>query len=351
MPAYINGIGLLSPQNLGDGNAFLNPSVGNSRNFLNCIEPDYASYINPSQLRRMSRILKMGVTAGIMAVKESNTQPTSIITGTGYGCLEDTTTFLTKMVEFDEGALNPTPFMQSTHNTISSQLALTLQCQGYNQTYVQGGFAFEHALLDALLLLAEHPDQQILTGAVDELTETRHHIHQRFNKYRKAMNNSLDLFNHQENGTIAGEGAAYLLLSGEKSVSTKAVIEGVACAYNLQTEGIDSFMDQFLSKYKLNPEEIDLILIGKNGDAKADARMDVVVAKKFPGCTVGLFKHLCGEYSVASSFGVALAANILSTGTIPQAVAENQREGAVKTVLIYNQYFEKYRSLMLLRSC
>ena len=62
-----------------------------------------------------------------------------------------------KMVDSNESALNPTPFIQSTHNTIGSQIALLLQCQGYNQTYTQRAFSFENVLLDAILELKENP--------------------------------------------------------------------------------------------------------------------------------------------------------------------------------------------------
>ena len=130
MATYINGVGAISPQKTwGDEGVLLSAPVDYPNNYLSCIEPDYTQYIDPKYLRRMSRILKMGVTASIMALKEAEIAiPDGIITGTGYGCLEDTGIFLRKMVEQNEQALNPTPFIQSTHNTIGSQIALLLTC-------------------------------------------------------------------------------------------------------------------------------------------------------------------------------------------------------------------------------
>ena len=49
--------------------------------------------------------------------------------------------------------LTPTSFIQSTHNTVGGQIALELQCKGYNFTYVHGSNSFESALLDAKLQL------------------------------------------------------------------------------------------------------------------------------------------------------------------------------------------------------
>lgn len=124
MALYISGSGNISPKLTADSD------------FIQSGEPDYGEWIDVRQLRRMSRIIKMGVTAAQIALKEAGIErPDGVITGTGYGCLEDTGLFLNKMIINKEEALNPTPFMQSTHNTIGSQIALLLQCQGYNQTF------------------------------------------------------------------------------------------------------------------------------------------------------------------------------------------------------------------------
>jgi 3-oxoacyl-(acyl-carrier-protein) synthase len=170
MPVYIKGMGNISPQKTwGDDQLLAKPS-DYSGSKLSCIEPDYAQFMDVKQLRRMSRIIKMGVAAGTMALREAGINtPDGIITGTSFGCLEDTGVFLTKLIENKEFALNPTPFIQSTHNTIGSQIALLLQCQGYNQTYTQRAFSFEHALLDAVLELKDNPQQHILVGGVDEI--------------------------------------------------------------------------------------------------------------------------------------------------------------------------------------
>ena len=139
-------MGNISPQKTWDDETLLTKPLVYQGNRLATYEPDYTKYIEPKQLRRMSRIIKMGVTAGSMALKNAGLPiPDGIITGTAYGCLDDTGIFLKKMIENKEHALNPTPFIQSTHNTIGSQIALLLQCQGYNQTYTQGAFSFENS--------------------------------------------------------------------------------------------------------------------------------------------------------------------------------------------------------------
>ena len=343
-------MGNISPQKTWGDNAFLEQPMSFDGDKLTCYEPDYTQFVDPKQLRRMSRIIKMGVAAGSMALKNAGiTVPNGIITGTAYGCLEDTGTFLNKMIESNEHALNPTPFIQSTHNTIGSQIALLLQCQGYNQTYTQGAFSFEGALIDALLELKDSPAQTLLVGGVDEITHVSHAIQKRFGIFR-AQGNNLDLFPSSSKGTMNGEGAAYFVLTGEKSPDDHVRIDGLKTLYNpggnLQKEIIS-----FLEQASLKSSDIDLILTGKNGDVSSDLVIDEITNSMFASSAVGVFKHLCGEYPTASAFALWLAIKSIQQNFIPDTVVFKKGDRPVKRVLIYNPYFEKYHSLILVQAC
>lgn len=349
MKAYINGVGVISPQGTWiDDPCHLQP-CGYVGNFMKAIEPEYASWLSPQVSRRMSRIMKMGITSALMALRESGlVSPDGIVTGTGYGALEDTTTFLTKISDLNEDALNPTPFMQSTHNTIGSAIALLLQCTGYNQTYVQSACSFEHTLLDALMLLHEEPECNILAGGVDEWTTASHAIHARFNKYRTSDLNSLSLFREGEAGTIAGEGAAYFVLSSQRSSGSKAIVQGIKTWHDPNASA-GSRIKEFLNVHNCNPADISLVVTGKSGDNRYDHLIDETVAQVLPRIPTATFKHLCGEYSTASAFALALSVRTLQSGTLPPAMGKLTSE--INTILIYNSYFNSDHSLMLVRRC
>lgn len=340
MKLYINSVGIISPSLQASGEWQL-PRV--DENYLTCIEPDYTQWIQPQQLRRMSRIMKMGTTAALMAVKAGESKSDAIIAGTAYGCLEDTATFLTKIIELNEEALNPTPFMQSTHNTIAAQIALLQNCQGYNQTYVHGAFSFEHALLDAGMLLTDNPAQTILTGGVDELTKAGHAIHSRFNKYRKE--NTPYLISPAGDGTWAGEGAAFFMLSGADE-STVAIAD-VHTFMASSSEQAFQQLDNFLKQNQLDTNTIDFLLTGKNGDQKNDLFYDQLIDARFSDQAVGAYKHLCGEYSTSTAFATALAYTILKHQTVPVSVLNSSLNTPIKTLLIYNTYGQ-HHSLILL---
>ena len=84
--------------------------------------------------------------------------------------MENTENFLSAMCRDGEEMLPPTYFMMSTHNTISSAVAILLRCHGRNCTYSQKDISFESALLDAFLQLQVGGVSNTLVGSHDETT-------------------------------------------------------------------------------------------------------------------------------------------------------------------------------------
>lgn len=125
---------------------------------------------DPMQRRRMSRIVRDGVTAA--AACSAGYAVDAILTATAYGCLADSEKFLRTLLESDEQLLPPSAFIQSTFNTVGATVA---QLQGrhcYNTTYAHGAGSFGSAMLDALLLLDAREARNVLVGAAEEVTPT-----------------------------------------------------------------------------------------------------------------------------------------------------------------------------------
>src|SRR5210317_1112564 len=168
MAVYINGIGLISPQETRNNNSFLEQKVFPDGEYFTITEPPYKEYIEPRELRRMSKVLRNGLVSAKIALEESNIEnPDAILTGTGLGCATDTKKFLIAMSENQETLLTPTSFIQSTHNTLGGSIAIGLGCHHYNMTYVNRGFSFESALLDALLMIEAGEINNALVGGFD----------------------------------------------------------------------------------------------------------------------------------------------------------------------------------------
>lgn len=129
------------------------------------------NYIKPIEARRMGKIMKSSLLSSLKALEQAGVElPDAIITATSLGCLENSEQLLIQLINEGETTLKPTYFMQSTHNTISSNIAIRLGCHGYNITYTQDEKSMEWALRDAQHLLRSGKCKTVLVGCHEETT-------------------------------------------------------------------------------------------------------------------------------------------------------------------------------------
>ena len=350
MPVFINGIGLISPQKTVETNHFLKEIVEYNDDYLKCIEPEsYKKYIDPIQSRRMSRLIKMGIASAKICLNDAGCgNPDAIITGTGLGSVEDTEKIL-RTIHLDQPFLNPTPFMQSTYNTISSQIAIQLKCHNYNSTYVHRSFSFESCLQDALGQIKEGSARNVLAGGIDEMTLNHLSITRRSGHWKKGHVRNLDMLKWDSPGSLAGEGSAYFLLSADKKDESYACLHDVKTLYKPASQNeILNRVTSMLSVSELTLSDIDLVLLGINGDNRTDHLYYEFAGSFFPATPLAYYKHLCGEYYTANGFALWLSANILKRQDVPSILyINNDRPQQVHNILIYNQYYNANHSLIL----
>lgn len=350
--SYISGIGCISPQNTIQNDVFPAEPVNHNALFLQCIQPEsYRDYINPVLSRRLSRIIKMGITSALISLKEAGIDnPGAIITGTGLGCVEDTEKFLMTMLDNNETLMNPTNFMQSTYNTISSQIAIILKCFNYNSTYVHRGFSFESALTDALDLIHRGEADSALVGGIDEFTENHFRVTSLLGEWRQQAENNLDLLKTSGKGTIPGEGSVFVTLTDDRMASSYARLLGIKTIYKPKTtQNLVDAIHALLGENHLAATDIDLLMAGLNGDVSGDAFYHQIMDSVFPQTPVTGFKNLCGEYHTASAFGLWLVSNILKHQIIPEVcLCKGNPADNIRHILLYNHFAGQQHSLMLL---
>jgi len=286
------------------------------------ISPNYKDFIDAGLLRRMSKILRMSVTAAKDCLSQANIeQPGAIIAGTGLGCLQDTEKFLNTSLTI-EGLLPPTSFIQSTHNTIAGQISLSIGNHGYNMTHTQNTLSFEHALIDTSLLLNEGKDY-ILTGAADEFIPF------------------LDVAAGQlfpGSAPTLTSAASFFLFSNMKTDSSVAQVRDVTTVGLVQD--IDAGIDSFLSDSFLNVSELDLVLYS---DITAAGSLDSVAHQYFNGhyhtqSKLIDYTTLSGLYPTNSAFAMHYAVD---------RIQDNKE---IKRVLILNRLNKINLGLTLIES-
>jgi 3-oxoacyl-(acyl-carrier-protein) synthase len=353
MKAYIQSFNSISPVQIpavSPENTGL-PNV--EKKYLQAIEPDYKEIINPNLIRRMGRVIKMGVASSMKCLKDAGVEnPDAIITGTALGCIEDTEKFLNQIVVNKEQFLAPTSFIQSTHNTIAGQIALLLKCHSYNFTFVHRNFSFENAVTDSLMMLAEHPGYRILLGGVDEITTGSYAIMKRLGIYKDADMAANQKLKNRTAGSMAGEGATFFVISGNPG-NALACIQGVKTFFKPKNqEETQQHILSFLNANNLTPENVDAVMMGYSGDERYDTVYDEIVSSIFAKNCILSYKNLCGEYFTSSAFAVGLSTSIIQNALVPEEVMyQGSQPEKIKSVLIYNQFKNSEHSLMLLSQC
>ena len=350
---YINSIASISPQKTFDNSVFLDEIIDYNDTVILAQDPSYKQYIPPAAARRMAKGIKMGVVASKIAMDEAGIETVdAIITGTGMGCMIDSEKFVSAIIDNNEQYLTPTSFIQSTHNTVAGQIALGMECKAYNFTYVHSAISFESALLDAHLQLQNDEARHILVGGVEELGEHTTKVHRLIDHIKPKPVSVAEVLESKTQGAVFSEGANFFVVSNEKTESCYAELLAVETFNSLSKEKVSATVQAFLEENNLNPEAIDAVVLGNNGDVDFDVYYSELSRALFPQTQQLYYKHLVGENNTVSAFGVWLASKILKTQRIPDIVKmKGKASEKIETVLCYNQYRGQNHSLVLLKKC
>jgi 3-oxoacyl-(acyl-carrier-protein) synthase len=349
---YINGIGCVSAQDTLDYTTFLETAKELKENIVGVHKPVYRDFIKPAMIRRMAMGVKNGVVASSIALKDANIkEPDAIITGTGMGCMVDSEKFLRNIIDNDEQFLTPTAFIQSTHNTVGGQIALGLKCKAYNVTYVHGATSFESSLLDALLMINDG-EENILVGGVDENGAHTVNMFKLIHHVKQEETFKVNVLETKTDGAVFSEGAQFFNLGNQKTTNSYAELLDVAIFDSINEGEVPQKLNQFLKENNLSINDIDLVVLGNNGDVNHDKIYHKLQETLLKDIAQVYYKHYSGEYNTVSAFGLWIASNICKTQKIPDILKLNTKEvSSIKQVLLYNQYRGENHSFTLIKSC
>ena len=347
MDIYIQAAEHISVQKpLSDG--WLDAPIEYNSTYIRAIEPDYKSRLSPNIIRRTGNIIKRAIITSRAAVINSGIdKPDAIISGTGLGCIENTEYFLDAMVRKGEELLQPAYFMQSTHNSISSAVAIDLQCNGYNSTYSHKAISFESALEDACLQFDGRKIKSALVGGYDEMTPEYFLLLSRIGYWRVDSDDE-PLKRGKE--AFSGETSVSFMLSSEKNEKTICRTGGVHLLYKPSEESLQFAISDLLSKNGLCINDVDAIFTGISGNSNNDEIYYRFAPILFGEKPLAGYKHVFGESYTAAGLGMYAAATCIRKQRIPQHLLLNGGKEIrnPKTLLLHNHSDGKNHSLILL---
>ncbi len=326
---------------------------------------DYSAFLSPMEGRRMGKIMKRALATSLTVLREAGAEhPDAIITGTSLGSVADMEPVLNAVCENGGESVKPTNFMQSTHNTLSSLIALKTGTHSCNCTWSQEGLSFENALCDALTQLRTGRTDNALVGAFDELSPAVLEIQRRGGILKDACKAGevAASFFLEAGGFTGGSADASTLDSGGDSADSPASASGQPEVLDAKTVFIPEedrqlpelagVLDRMLSAAELSMDDIDLVLTGRNGclpgdgvagqpqvDTRSQAASEFQTVTEFQDASrsqanandavydrldglwknapQGRWKHIFGEGFSASAAGFHAAATWLLQGFIP----------------------------------
>lgn len=299
------------------------------------VQPEYKELLSGGNVRRMSKPIKMGLYSALRALNMSGvTTPDAIIVGTGMGCLTDTERFLINMFEEQEEMLSPTPFIQSTHNTIAGQIALTVKCTGPNLTFSNGDTSFESGLIQGAIMLDRSREQHILIGGVDEINQASFDIYCQMGLGKHSTVSPGDANQSESPGAIMGEGAGFFCITGNKTSSSLAEILETRVLQNDSPNIAIEAANELLDKYEIRVNELEHLLLGNDGNPLHTPAYRQV-QEAFNTAESSYFKNTCGQFSTAVSTGLCTAVDLL------------RNSDGRKFALLYNRLLNQQQSLLL----
>ena len=296
-PALITGLGVIAPETNSLTERAIQPPLPPDAVRVHACGPlADAATLNPTQRRRLSRIIQMAILAARRSHTADSTKRLAIALGTGFGCLEEGAVFIENLVAKDEAEPMPTRFPGSVHNAPAGQVAIDLGATGLNSAPTMGEISFESALWQALNQINNGEADEALAGAVDELS-----------KYPLSIGKRWGLWNEQ---TIPGEAAVVANLAS-LTTSKTPLARVTAVRLGRYERPFAAAREAEWIAQAVDLTKIQTVVTGAKGWIELDAHYDAVIAALSERAGRPLaqqtYKQQCGEFYSASAVGFATA--------------------------------------------
>ncbi|UII27327.1 beta-ketoacyl synthase chain length factor [Fulvivirga maritima] len=346
---FIRDMSCISPQETYYGALFTEGVKFYNDPQLLANEPSYKGIIPMGLLRRMSKLVRMSVATG-MPLMEQNNDVDAVIFASSNGSVDHSLRFLNQIIDYNEGTLTPTDFVQSTPNCVAGMLALMGKKRGYNTTHVNQGLCFESSVLDAKMLLEEGNCKALLIGGGEEQSSSNYNIESQRNLFKKEEISTEHLLKSGTQGTLPGEGVTMFVAEANRSDRSIAEVVDVDSIQHVDEVMVEDKIKQFLSRNHLDVNDLDALVLGRNGDVVADRFYDHVEKHLFKEQNLYVYKHLSGDYYSVPAFSLWIAAMLITGSALPDiCLWKNAGKKEFKHILLYNNCEGKQHGFILLK--
>jgi 3-oxoacyl-(acyl-carrier-protein) synthase len=344
---FIKDLTCISPQRTFEGDLFQDGPIVHSGSQYWAEEPSYAGVIPNGLLRRMGKSVRLATGAAMPLLAKWPVD--GIIIGTTDGGMEDCHRFLNQIIEYNEGTLTPTGFVQGSPSAVAGGLALMAKNSGYNNTHANKGLSFENGLMDAWLLFQEGAATALLVGNVEEISPAQYRIETLAGYIKKDEVMADVLYASQTAGAVNGEGAAMFVLSTSAEDALARIADHDMISFPTPNDLVTK-AKALLERNGLTAADVDAVMLGLSGDANSDHWYHEFADQSLPNAGRISFKNLFGESPSASAFATWYAAHLLNGKKAAAMTVLKPASRPLRTLLIYNHYQGKQHGFVLVQA-
>ncbi len=260
------------------------------------------NYLPKRALRRIDHYSRMALLGAFLALEdagelESDRKRMGVIIATGYGALHTSFDFMDSVIDFGDPLASPTLFSNSVHNAAAAHVSIFLKATGPSLTVSQFEMSIPSALISAVSWLEQGRVDSVLFGGVDEYCDVLGYCLHQFFGYN---GNDIKPFDFERQSAIAGEGAAFFLLSrSKKTDSSYGFIENVKVSSMVNGEPVIP--------------EGSILFIGADGHVQCGRRYERFLSEDLP---LTAYSPLYGSMPVGPGFDMAVAALSIRSGRL-----------------------------------
>jgi 3-oxoacyl-[acyl-carrier-protein] synthase II len=261
-----------------------------------------SEFVPTRTLRRIDRFSRLGLLGSFLALRDADLPKEErnrlgLIVSSGLGATGITYAFLESFFRDGDVCASPTLFANSVHNSAAANISMIMEITGPCLTVSQRDISFPSALVAAVRWLDEERVDRVLLGAIEEFSPLIGYTWFRMRGGAKGA--PMTPLRTAEETAIPGEGAAFLVLSREKTARRAyCTIQEAASG---RRPGADAPVP-----------EPGLLLLGADGSRKYGGRFTDLAR----GRSIACYSPIYGSMPAGPAFDLAAAALILAGGSV-----------------------------------
>jgi len=312
------------------------------------------TYVQGGNIRPLDRTGRLALVGVELALADSGWSADrqtdhvlGLVLGTMFCSVKTIGEFDRRALQAGPGYVSPMDFSNTVLNAAAGQVAIWQKLRGVNSTIATGSTSGLHAIGYGAQLIQRGRADALLAGGAEEICYESCYGFYRAGRLASVNGEAkprVAPFDAHRNGTLMGEGAAFLVLESEESARARhatvlARVLGFGSSYDPDARdsptapagALAAAIRRAIADAGVTPEQIGAVVSSASGSPRLDAREAAGIASVVgPSVPVTAIKSMTGEALGASGALQALTAiEALRSGTLPGVAGLTQLDPAI----------------------